>query len=47
MFPVSNNLYEPLQGFYAAPLYLRITDDFGDEVVTVWTICEIRYSEQH
>lgn len=47
MFPVSDNLYEPLAGYYASPMYLRITDDFGNEVVTVWPICEIRNSEGH
>jgi len=47
MFPVSNNMYAPLEGFYASPMYLLITDDFGNEVVTVWTICEIRNSQLH
>ncbi len=47
MFPVSNNIYAPLAGFYASPMYLLITDDFGDEIVTNWPICEIRYSQLH
>lgn len=47
MFPVSSNLYEPLGGFYASPMYLTITDDFGNETVTVWPICEIQLSELH
>ena len=47
MFPVSNNLYEPLAGFYASPMYLRITDDFGNEIVSVWPICEILNTEAH
>lgn len=47
MAPVSSNLYEPLAGFYAAPMYLTIIDDFGNEVVTVWPVCEIRNSEVH
>jgi len=47
MFPVSNNIYAPLAGFYASPMYLLITDDFGNEIVTNWPICEIRYSQIH
>lgn len=45
--PVSNNLYEPLQGYYASPMYLMIVDDFGNATVGVWPICEIRGSELH
>ena len=47
MLPVSNNLYEPLAGFYASPMYLWVTDDFGNETVGVWPICEIQNSETH
>lgn len=47
MFPVSNNTHGPLAGFYACPMYLIITDDFGNEVKTSWPICEIRNSQLH
>jgi hypothetical protein len=47
MFPVSNNLPGSLAGFYASPVYLLITDDFGNQVVTQWPICEIRNSQLH
>jgi hypothetical protein len=40
-------MYAPLEGFYASPMYLRNTDDFGNEVITDWTLCEIRGSQLH
>ena len=45
--PVSNNLYKPLDGFYASPMYMWVVDDFGNQVVGVWAICEILNSETH
>lgn len=46
-FPASSNLYEPLGGFYASPMYLQIVDDFGNWTVSVWPILEIFGSEAH
>jgi hypothetical protein len=43
----SNNLYQPLQGFYASTMFRATIDDYGNSVITTWPILEITGNELH